>query len=115
MPRDDQIRLRHMVDAGREAMSSVQGRARADLARDRIWTLGLVKCVEIIGEAAAHIRKDTQDKYPQIPWPQIIAMRNRLVHAYFDIDLDQVWKAVTQDLPPLIAELERILQSQRDA
>jgi uncharacterized protein with HEPN domain len=71
---------------------------------------GLVKCVEIIGEAAARVGADTKGTYPQIPWAQIVAMRNRLVHAYFDIDLDQVWKAATEDLPPLVVALESILE-----
>ena len=66
-------------------------------------------CLEIVGEAAARVKKRTRAKYPQIPWTQIITMRNRLVHVYFEIDQDQVWKAVTEDMPPLAEELERIL------
>jgi uncharacterized protein with HEPN domain len=106
MPKGDGIRLRHMLDAAQEAVRSVQGRARSDLDRDRVWTLGLVTCVKIIGEAAGRVGPETRSQYPQIPWMQIIAMRNRLVHGYFDMDLDQVWKAVTEDIPPLISELE---------
>ena len=98
-----------MLDAAREAMNSVKGRTRADLDKDHIWTLGLVKCVEIIGEAAARVSKELRNKYPEIPWTQIVAMRNRLVHVYFDIDADQVWLAVTEDLPVLAAQLEKIM------
>ena len=112
MFKDDQSRLRHMLDGAREALASIGGRVRADMERDHIWMLGLVKCVEIIGEAAARIGEDTRKRFPQIPWAQIIAMRNRLVHVYFDIDPEQVWKAVTEDLPPLVAELERILEKE---
>lgn len=114
MPRDDLTRMRHMLDAAKEAVQSAQKRSRADLARDRIWSLGLVKCVEVIGEAASRVGQETQEKHPQIPWSQIVAMRNRLVHAYFDIDLDQVWKAVTEDIPPLIETLEKILAAVKD-
>ena len=112
MPKDDRVRLRHMLDAAREAAASAAGRSRADLERDRIWALGLVKCVEIVGEAAARIGPDLQGRHPQVPWAQIVAMRNRLVHAYFDIDLDQVWKAVTEDLPGLAAELEKVIAAE---
>jgi uncharacterized protein with HEPN domain len=73
--------------------------------------LGLVKCVEIIGEAAARMGKETKDRNPQVPWAQIIAMRNRLVHLYFEIDLDQVWKAITEDLPPLAVQLQAMLET----
>ncbi len=112
MQRDDQIRLRHMLDAAREAMQSAQDRSRSDLDSDRIWALGVVKCVEIIGEAAAQVSAETRSQRPQIPWRAIIAMRNRLVHAYFDIDLDQVWQTLTDDLPGLAAELEEMLATQ---
>lgn len=89
MRKDDLIRLRHMLDASREAVASTAGRSRADLDRDRVWALGLIKCVEIVGEAAAKIRsKDLQARHPNVPWAQIVSMRNRLVYAYFDIDLE---------------------------
>jgi len=114
MRSDERIRLRHMLDAAREAMRSSSTRTRESLERDRVWTLGLVKCVEIIGEAAAKVSVETQGECPQIPWAQIVAMRNRLVHAYFDIDLDQVWKTVNEDLPPLAKELGQILDREGD-
>ena len=110
MRAEDRIRLRHMLDAAAEAVSSAAGKTRVDLDRDRVWSLGLVKCVEIVGEAAARVGIETRQGIPQIPLVQIVAMRNRLVHAYFDIDLDQVWLAVTEDLPPLIEALKEALR-----
>jgi uncharacterized protein with HEPN domain len=100
-----------MLDAAREAIRSASGRTRNDLDNDLVWTLGLVKCVEIIGEAAARIGNETKERNPQIPWAQIVAMRNRLVHLYFDIDLDQVWNAVTEDLPALVTQLQEMLET----
>jgi len=100
-----------MLDEAREAMRSASRRTRKDLENDLVWTLGLVKCVEIIGEAAARIGKETKERNPQIPWAQIVAMRNRLVHLYFDIDLDQVWKAVAEDLPALVKQLQEMLDT----
>lgn len=112
MRKDDRIRLRHMLDAAREAVSFSQNRTRSDLNTDRMLVLSLVKCVEIIGEAASRVTKECQRQSPEIPWPSIIAMRNRLIHAYFDIDLDRVWDTITDDLPPLIAALEDILPAE---
>ena len=112
MRKDDAIRVRHMLDAAQEARSFAQNRTRDDLNNDRMLVLSLVKSIEIIGEAAAKITKESQQQHPKIPWPSIIAMRNRLIHAYFDIDLDRVWDTINDDLPPLINALESILQQE---
>jgi uncharacterized protein with HEPN domain len=109
MPVDDEIRMRHMLDAAKEAVAFARSRTRADLDSDRLLVLGLLKCIEIAGEAAAHVGQQTRARFPQIPWQDIVGMRNRLVHVYFDIDNDQVWSTVVADLPPLIVELEGIL------
>ena len=95
-----------MLNAAREAVSFTRGRARADLDDDRQLVLALVKDVEIVGEAANAVDEATRAELPHIPWQEIVAMRNRLVHAYFEINLDIVWQTVRQDLPMLIAQLE---------
>jgi uncharacterized protein with HEPN domain len=109
MRRDDFIRVRHMLDAAREALSFARNRTRKDLNDNRMLVLSIVKSVEIIGEAASKITKESQEEYPEIPWANIVAMRNRLIHVYFDIDLDRVWDTVTDDLPLLIDILEKIV------
>ena len=108
MTGDDRIRLQHMYDAAKKVTQAIQGRTRRDLDDDQIWMLGLVKCIEIIGEAAANVSLEIRNRHPQIPWKQIVAMRHRLVHVYFDLNLDVLWKAIIEDLPPLMAELEKI-------
>ena len=70
--------------------------------------LALLKSIEIVGEAAARVGNDTRAKYPALPWADMIGMRNRLVHTYFDIDLSLLWTTVSDDLPVLIQELEII-------
>ena len=102
-----------MLDAAREAVAFAQGRARGDLDNDRQLVLALVKCVEIVGEAATQVTEPTRQRLPEIPWEQIVGMRNRLVHAYFDISLDIVWNTVRGDLPELIALLEPAIPSER--
>jgi uncharacterized protein with HEPN domain len=110
MRKDDWIRVRHMLDAAREAESFYQNKTRSSLDTDRKLVLALVKCIEIIGEAATKISKQSREELPQIPWSNIIGMRNRLIHAYFDINLDILWKTITEDIPPMIAELEKIIE-----
>ena len=109
MNKDDQIRLRHMLDAAHEAVTFIQHETRESLDRDRKLLLALVKDVEIIGEAASRVSEALQQTSTEIPWVQIVGMRNRLIHAYFDIDKETVWKTITEDLPPLILELEKII------
>lgn len=109
MQRNDAIRLRHMLDAAREALSFVAGKRRSDLDADRMLVLSLVKSVEIIGEAASRVSDECKREHNEIPWQDIISMRNRLIHAYFDIDLDIVWDTVGEELPPLARRLEEAL------
>jgi uncharacterized protein with HEPN domain len=69
--------------------------------------LALTKLVEIVGEAAKQISDRTRDAYPDVPWSAAARMRDRLVHHYFDINLDVLWSTVTQDLPALLEQLPR--------
>jgi uncharacterized protein with HEPN domain len=100
-----------MLDYSREAVGLLRDRKRADLDVDRTLGLAILRCVEIVGEAASRVPVDIQGRYPNIPWPQIIGMRNRLVHGYDIVDYDIVWSTVTRDLPPLITALEKIVSS----
>jgi uncharacterized protein with HEPN domain len=99
----DQIRLRHMLDAARQALAFADGKTRGDLDDDILLVYGVVKAVEIVGEAASRISKEYQTAQPKIPWSGIIAMRNVLIHDDASIELDEVWKTLLNDLPALIA------------
>ncbi len=109
MRKDDLVRLRHMLDATCEAVAFIKDSRREDLDNDRKLTLALVKDIEIIGEAAYQISEETRQNLPDIPWDDIVGMRHRLVHAYFDINLDVLWKTVQEDLPPLVQILSAAL------
>jgi uncharacterized protein with HEPN domain len=105
------VRLRHMLDAAREAVQMAQGRTRADLDTDRPLNLSLVRLLEVVGEAASRVPVAERPKYTGIPWVQIVGLRNRLIHGYDNVDFDILWEIITHDLPPLITELEKILSS----
>jgi uncharacterized protein with HEPN domain len=98
-----------MLDHAQEAVVLAQGRCRADLDRDRLLELALVRLLEIVGEAASRVSDEDCERHPEIPWPQIVSLRNRLIHGYDAVDLDILWQIVEQDLPPLITALETIL------
>ena len=109
MLKDNIIRLRHMLDAAREALSFSKNKTRNDLDSDRMLALSIIKSIEIIGEAASTVTNEFRDMHNEIPWANIVAMRNRLIHAYYDIDLDRVWDTITDDLPPLVSALEKVI------
>ena len=88
-----------------------RGKTRKDLDEERVLNLALVRLLEIIGEAANRVPATDRERYAQIPWEQIIGLRHRLIHAYDRVDFDILWQIVTRDLPPLVAELEKILAS----
>lgn len=105
----DEIRLRHMLDHAREAVEMTAGKIREDLARDRKLELSLTRLIEIIGEAASKVSPGFQQNHGELPWPQIISMRHRLIHGYDAVDLNVLWDTVENDLPDLITKLEKIL------
>jgi len=105
----DRNRLLHMVEAARQGVVFVEGRERAELDTDTQLRFALLRALEIVGEAASRITPETRTAYPEIPWQRIVGARNRLVHAYFDVDLDIVWATATKALPPLVEMLERML------
>ncbi len=82
-------------------MGFIAGKNREDLNADRMLALALVRSIEIIREAGARVSEEGRSGVPEVPWREIVAMRNRLIHAYFDVDLDLVWRTVGEDLPPL--------------
>jgi uncharacterized protein with HEPN domain len=104
----DGDRLAHMLAAARRAVSLAEAREREDLDRDDVLALALTHLVEILGEAAKGVSPETRERYPDLPWSQMAATRDRLIHGYFSVDLDIVWQIARHDLPPVVAELEAI-------
>ena len=111
---DDETRLHHMLDAGREALSFVTGRTRAELDSDRMLYRAVASCLDEIGGAASRITPEGRIALATVSWPDIVGMRNRLIHGYFQISADVVWKTVNDDLPPLISVLEEWFAREAD-
>jgi uncharacterized protein with HEPN domain len=109
MDADDRVRLQHMIDAGEAIAGFVSGRTRADIEADRMLLYAVVRGVEVMGEAAARLTESVRSEAHGVPWSAIVSMRNRLVHGYFDIDPDIVWKTSTEEIPALLPILRRLL------
>lgn len=110
MQRTDKVRIRHILDASKEAVEFAKGRYRTDLDNDRKLSLSLVRLLEIIGEATRGLSEEFRTQHPELPLKKMAGMRDRLIHGYYDVNLDVVWETVTEDLPGLISKLESILQ-----
>jgi uncharacterized protein with HEPN domain len=106
--RDPNIALRQILAHAREAVEISTGKSRLDLDRDRILNLALTRLLEIIGEAANRVPEEVRVQYPELPWLQMIAARNRLIHGYDSVDFDILWAILKNDLPILINKLEKI-------
>ena len=98
-----------MLDAAREAISFTAGRSLSEFAANRMLSLAVLKSIEIVGEAASRVSPETRALLQDLPWSQMVGIRNRLVHGYFDIDHERVWTTVQDDLGPLAARLEQVL------
>lgn len=107
---DEIIRLRHMRDHAAEAIAMVEGRARSALDDDRMLELALIRLMEMIGEAAGRVTTGTRQQLPMIPWSDVVAMRNRLIHGYDSVDHDILWDTIRLDLPELLKAVEGLLR-----
>ncbi|MBV8516299.1 MAG: DUF86 domain-containing protein [Acidobacteria bacterium] len=105
---DDSVFLGHIRDLSHVVMTLVAGATRERLDDDVKLQFALTHAIQSIGEAARRISRAFIDAHPEIPWADIIGMRHRLVHDYFAINLDIVWKAATVSVPQLLEQLESL-------
>lgn len=109
MPRDREYLL-DILEAAKLAVAYVAEKTREDFSNDLQCQDAVIRRLEIIGEAARRISEETQNAFPDLPWNEIIGMRNVMIHEYDDVDLAIVWETVKNDLPPFIESLEYILK-----
>lgn len=105
----DRAYLWDMLQAARDAAETVAGKGRAEWDKNKLIRLAVERSVEIIGEAARHVSKTLQKEHPEIPWSQIIGLRNILAHEYGQIDYDRLFETATRDIPRLIEKLSTLV------
>lgn len=103
---EDRIRIQHMMDAAHQAVGFAQGKSRQDLETDPMFARALMHAILEIGEAASRTSEVGRHRAPEVPWTQIVCMRNVLIHVYWGVDFDRLWKTVTEELPLLLSMLE---------
>lgn len=113
MQPEDRIRVLHMRDACESIQRFALGRTRQDLENDEMLQFALVRALEIIGEAATRVSESTRKQALDIPWREATGIRNRLIHAYFDVDLDILWVTACESVPQLQVQLDALLSADR--
>jgi uncharacterized protein with HEPN domain len=108
--KDDRERLRHILDAI-ERIEKYAARGENAFRQDELIQNWMVRHLQVIGEAARALSQTFREQHSEVPWASIIGMRHVLVHDYFGIDLDIVWRVVSTDLPDLKRNIEDILKS----
>ena len=111
LPEMDRERLLHILDSGRQISEFINAISEEEFLKNVLIQHGVTHCLYIIGEAASRVSEMTQNNYPEIEWDVIRGMRNRLAHAYFDINLHIIWITATIDTPELMERVLKLLSS----
>jgi uncharacterized protein with HEPN domain len=109
MPRNDAAYLLEMLLAAQDAARFATGLTFSQFEKSRLHQYAILKAIEVIGEAAARVSAETKQNQPDVPWSEIVGMRNRLVHGYFEVNLQRVWDTVQNELATLIDQVEQIV------
>jgi uncharacterized protein with HEPN domain len=109
MARDDRSTLAQMLDTARRISALVRAQRRVSFDADEVRLLALLHLIQRLGESASRVSADYRSAHPELPWGEMVGMRNRIVHGYDNVDPDIVWRVATTDIEPVIAALERVL------
>ena len=112
-PREWLFRLEDIVESSALIAVYVQGMSYADWVKDRKTIDAVVRNLQIIGEATNHVPEDVRSRYSDVPWAQLRGMRNILIHEYFGVDTDILWRAATEDVPRLREQIQKIIDESR--
>jgi uncharacterized protein with HEPN domain len=110
MARDDRLHLEQMLDAARRVNRLAREWGRRDFDDEDVVQLASLQLIQRLGEAASRLTADFRAAHPELPWAQMIGMRNRIVHSYDDVDPEIIWQVASADVEPVIAALERVLE-----
>ena len=109
MQRDDRVYLQHILDAATRISEYLKGIGEAEFQESNLLQDGVIRQIQIVGEAAKRVSRDFCNQYPAVPWRDIAGMRDKLVHDYFGVDVGMVWVTAKDDLPELRKQVAEIL------
>lgn len=110
--RREELYLRDIVEAADFVAQFISGLDRSEFQESELVRSAVAHKLSIVGEAAAHVPEDVRSRHPEVPWAKIVAFRNIMIHAYFGVDWDEVWRAATRECPTLRAQVELVLHEE---
>ena len=111
MKKDDTVYLRHIIDAFLQIERYTNGVTYEEFLSNSLLQDAVIRQLEVMGEAARNLSADLQNEYPAIPWRQMISLRNRMIHAYFNVNLQIIWEIIQGDIPNLKKDMMRVLEN----
>ena len=113
-PRRWKFRLRHKIEALEKVGNYVEGMSLQEFLVDSKTSDAVLRNLEIIGEAARLVPEKVTSQYSEVPWADMLALRNVVAHEYDRVNLSTIWDAIHNDLPPLVPQLQRVLELERE-
>ena len=110
MKKDDSVYIRHIRDAFLQIELYIDGVTHEEFLSNSLLQDGVIRQLEVMGEAARNLSEDLRNEYPKIPWRQMISLRNRMIHAYFNVNLQIIWEIIQGDIPNLKQETKHVLE-----
>lgn len=109
MRKDDSVYLRHVLDAIDRIEEYTGDITHTSFLADHLRQDAAIRQIEVIGEAAKKLSSELKDRHPEIPWKDVVGMRDKLIHDYFGVDLDAVWDTIEKDVPQLKDKIRAII------
>ena len=107
---NDRVYLMHIRDSLREVQTFIRGESYESFLKNRMVQNAVMRSFEVVGEAARLISSELRESHPEVPWRLMSDFRNKLIHDYFGLDLEVIWRTATEDTPILLQQIDQLIE-----